>query len=217
MNNFTITAVLSALLFLPIHAGAEEPAEAIDLSGLEPVSETRLDEAFARSGSALDQYEAVHVTAPEVSFRENWMRDQNRQRSGARINEKDMDLIRERVSRQFVSLLEAEFVERGYEVVAEPAAGVLVFDTQVTELDVVGPDTAPATQVQTYSEYSGSMTLVAQLLDGASNELLFWSSDKQRDLQRGFLESRTRVTNSRDFKLKIRSWAEDLFDTLESD
>ncbi|MEE4174875.1 MAG: DUF3313 family protein [Xanthomonadales bacterium] len=189
--------------------------EAIDLNHLERVSKTRLDDVFVRSGVSLEQFRAVVITQPGVSFRESWLRDQNRQRDGEKIKAQDMERIGARVSGQLVSILETGFVERGYEVVSAPARGVLIVEVQITDLDVVGPDTFPATQVETFSEYSSTMTLEVQLLDGASNEVLFWSRDRQRDLRRGYLQSRTRTTNNRDSRQMIGSWAEDLFDTLD--
>jgi len=207
--------MLSALLFLPVKTGADEPVEAVDLNHLERVSETGLDELFVRSGVSLEQFRAVSITQPVVSFRENWLRDQNRQRDGEKIKAQDMDRIGARVSEQLVSILETEFVERGHEVVSPPAQGVLIVAVQITDLDVVGPDTFPTTQVEAFSEYSSSMTLEVQLRDGASNEVLVWSRDRQHDIRRGYLQSRTRATNNRDSRQMIGNWAKDLFDTLD--
>ena len=215
MTKLLFPVALTVLLFLPVVAGADEPEIAIDLSGLEPVSETRLDDVFVRSGSSLDQYEAVYIKWPEVLFRKHWQRDQNRQRDGEKIREQDMVQIQERVAGQLVTILATEFVERGVEVVSAPAPGVLIIDAQITDLDVVGPATFAATQVSTFSEYSGSMTLVVQLLDGASDEVLVWSRDEQREVRRGYLQSRTRSINNRDSKEMIGNWAEDLFETLD--
>lgn len=215
MNRLLMPVALTTLLFLPVTAGADEHAETVDLSGLEPVSKTRLDEVFVRSGISLDQFEEVYFKPPEVSFRENWLRDKNRQRDGEKLKAQDMDQIGERVSGQLVSILESEFVERGYAVVSASTPGVLVVDARITDLDVVGPATFPATQVETFSENSGSMTLELQLLDGASHEVLVWSRDRQRDIQRGYLQSRTRALNNRDSKQMIGNWARDLFDTLD--
>ena len=60
----------------------------------------------------------MYIKPPEVSFRENWLRDQNRQRDGKINSQQDMDRIWERISVQIVFVLESEFVERGYEVVS---------------------------------------------------------------------------------------------------
>lgn len=66
-----------------------------------------------------------------------------------------------------------------------------------------------------YTTDAGRMTLVAELRDSISGELLARAYDKREDMRSTYWEWTTSVTNSQKAQLAISIWADALRDVLD--
>ena len=162
----------------------------------------------------MDDYEAVFILEPTITFRDRWQRDQNRYQK-TKVTDRDVARIQADMSQLLKDVLGTKFEDAGFALAEGHGDGVLVVEPAIVELNIIAPDTPNTSRSFTYSDSAGSMTLVLSLKDGASGKTVLTLSDRKRDPQRGFLEWRTRPYNTSIARNMMRGWADDLIETLQ--
>ena len=202
-----------ALLVLAFSANAEtgpttrREAEAQwRQAGLERMSMRGMDVAYARPGVSLAPYRRVLLRPVDIHFQRNWQRTAA-QSTGSRIQQRDFQHVADDLSGVVRSEVARELERGGFTVVDAPGPDVLQIDLRVVELFLNAPDFPGAAQTRSYSQSFGEMTLVADLRDSASGDLLMSVLD--RSLGRDFDQFRltTRVENAHEVGLAAQSWA----------
>jgi hypothetical protein len=182
--------------------------------GLVRVEHTRLDLLYAKPGLDLGGYRRIALLHAEVAFREGWDRDRRSERS--RIRPEDVERIENDVARElgnaFLRALQGDGV---YEVVEEPAAGVLLLRPAIVDLDVSAPDLLAAGRGRTLSASSGSATLLLEIYDGGTLELLLRAVDRRRARTGSTLVWQSRATNLAQARRTFDRWARLLRDVLD--
>jgi hypothetical protein len=85
----------------------------------------------------------------------------------------------------------------------------------IVNVYVTAPDTMSAGRSRTYTASSGQMTLVAELRDSETGELLARAVDTRRGRSTGTLSITNNVTNTADARRAIGVWATTLRQGLE--
>lgn len=220
-RNLAAGLVVIASLALAACAGGGPAREsALTHDGLERVEGHNFAEVYLRPGADLGHYRHLSLSACEVAFRKNWLRDQQRDSRAltSRVRQEDADRIRQRMAtacdEHFRSALERE---PAYELVEEAPDGedVLVLRPSIVNLDIHAPDVQNAVRTRSYTTSAGEMTLNLELVDGLTGEVQARVVDRRRGVEQSRLQWTNSVTNRAEFRRILRRWADLLRDSLD--
>ena len=222
MRNVVTTkfaVLLTWLGFLTACATTEMPATSPEGLALQP--DTKVGALYMRPGAVLKDYDEFGVTSCNVAFRKNWLRDQNSQRLdlSSRVSQRDVDKIKDTLSEHCEAAFRSALQEEpAYKLVDEFADGeqVLVLRPSIVNLDINAPDKMSAGMTRSYTTSAGEMTLILEVLDATTGELLARVIDKKRGLDTGRLEWTNSVTNRAAADRALKGWARQLRTALDS-
>lgn len=103
-----------------------------------------------------------------------------------------------------------------YRVVQNPAENVLRIRAEIRDLQINAPDVARAGIVRTYTMSAGEMTLVAELRDAPTGDLIARVIDRKRDPDSPRFELTTRVDNIAAARQAAAEWARILRERLDA-
>lgn len=185
-----------------------------DEEGMKLIESSRSTTVYADENADLGTYTKVWLEPATVAFKKDWKRSQNRSNPG-KVQDSDMQKIREDVARLFHEVFAEELGNGGYELVDGPGEDVLRIVPNIVDLDVVAPDIPSANRSDTFSETAGEMTLEAELFDSVTGDKIAKTRDRKQDYRRGYMEWRTRVNNTATAKRLMRQWAVALRESLD--
>ena len=196
---------------------AEADVSAISFDGLELIENARVGAAYINRDADFSVFQRVAILDPYVSFRRNWLRDQNRNRS-RNLRSSDVDRIKADVAALFKDVFTARLeADGGYEVVDVGADDVLLLRPAIINLDVTAPDVQTAGRSRTFAATAGEATIYIELFDSVTGELLGRAADRQRARRNsGGVSWSNSVTNSAEARRIFGRWADILRDFLDS-
>ncbi|MEN9789360.1 MAG: hypothetical protein RLZZ473_1424 [Pseudomonadota bacterium] len=211
----TLAALGSAA---PAAAANEQRAaieEALSHDGLQKIKVKGIDLAYARPGASLAGYNKIILDPVEVSFRKDW--DPKRTGSRARLSAQERENIRSGVARIVLEEF-TKTLEKGapYKVVTEPGADVLRLQIGITDLYVNAPDTMTPGRSRTYTLSAGEMTLVGELMDSESGQVISRVIDRREARNTGTMQLTTSVVNAQEARTIASSWARILRNRLDA-
>ncbi|MEH6592891.1 MAG: DUF3313 family protein [Halioglobus sp.] len=190
--------------------------------GLTLVEGTEVGAAYLQEGADFTQYNRLAIMDVSVSFRKDWMRDQNRDRAALsqRITQQDADKIKQSLADEFQTVFTEELEKGGYTVVDyegvdNSAQDLLVLRPAIVNLDVTAPDTMSPGMSRTYTASTGSMTLVLEFFDSVTSSLLGRVMDAEAVRDAGYMSISNSVTNKADADRIMRKWAKLLVKKLD--
>ena len=155
---------------------AQAAEEEITFEGLERVERKGLDVVFVRPGANLSAYSSVFIDPVEVAFSKQW------KPSTMDVRSSDRERIRKELGELFREVFTKQLQEGGYSVVNELGPDVLRVTAGIYDLYINAPDTSrTSTYTKSYAVSAGSMTLVAELRDSESGEILARVADRGPD------------------------------------
>jgi hypothetical protein len=169
---------LTVALTSPLAATKKDLDEAMSRDGLQKVSVKGLDAAYARPGATLAAYKRVKLDPVEVEFSKSW--DPARTGSRIKLSSEERDKIKAGVAK----IVEEEFakeLQKGgtYQLANDAGADVLRVKASILNLYVNAPDAGGAGRSRTYVSSAGEMTLLAELSDSASGQVLARVADRR--------------------------------------
>lgn len=176
--------------------------------GLVLVKSKRLENVFLLPDADFRAYTKVMLDPAEVAFRKNWQRDVSSSGPGLsrRVSDRHAREILDEAQKRFERIFAEAFQKAGYELVTQPGEDVLRVSTALLNLDVQSPDTMSAGRSRSYSREAGHATLVIQVKDSLSGQLLGRAIDAQFAGDNGpFL--RNQAMNIADFEALFERWA----------
>lgn len=220
MRNKLILAILFAMLGLAALGGcATAPAQPEgEWDGLVRQSHPRLNAVFIRPGAAEDMgaFRNVILDPVHVSFASDF---ETGRRSGSvarRLNANDLAEIRASLADQFLQIFRDELLAGGYTLVEEPGADTLRVSAAIIDLFISAPEAAqPIGRSRIYTTDSGRMTLVLELSDSVTGEILARAVDTQSGRSDGMWTVTDRVTNTAESRRALRKWAQALRQGLD--
>jgi hypothetical protein len=177
--------------------------------GLERAANSNADRAWIKPGVDFSQYTEIGLLDCVVSFKRNWRMNH----SGVRTN--DMERIKSALSDEFREVFAEELEDGGYPVVTDAAEHVLLIRPAIIDLDVAAPDTNSAGRSNSFTASPGAMTLVIELYDSVSNEILARAIDRKRARNAGSIRWTTPGTNRVAARKILRNWANLLVSRLD--
>jgi len=196
-------------------APATQSTAALDQDGLQRTEVRGLDLAFILPGATLEGFNRVQLAPVQVAFRRNWER-QTRTGSRQRVSARDMERIRDRLSTLVETEVREELARGGYALVEDPGEDVLAVRMDIVNLDITAPDLASAGRTRVYTTSVGEMTLVAELRDSSSGELLMRVFDRRVGRTSTTPRFTTRADNVMEARNAARAWARALREGLDA-
>jgi hypothetical protein len=209
-RHLTNCAVLATTLVLGACAGTT-PGTTTE-EGLVLQDSRVFDELYLRPGMSLNDYAGYRLEDCSVTFRENWMRDQNQQRPdiSTRVTSETIEDITQSIGAQCNKYLSDALTEEPMLRLVETDAvtdNLLTIRPSVVDLDIHAPDVDGPGIVRSYTTSFGEMTLVLELVDATTGEVVARAVDKRRGPERGYLQRTNSVTNTFETNRVLRSWS----------
>ena len=197
-----IVSVAAALLASATMVQAAAPET---WAGLVEVRARQLDAAYLLPGADFRRYTKVMLDEPQVAFRNNWQRDMNRGRAGARVTDAQAEEILSLVSANTTPIFARQFERAGFTVVDKPGPDVLRLRIGIINLVINAPDTMTAGRTRSYTANAGEATLILEARDSLTRALLASVADRRST--QGMGGQATRISNASEFRQLASVWA----------
>jgi hypothetical protein len=169
--------------------------------GLERVAKSKVERAWVKPGVDFSQYTEVGLLDCFVSFRRNWKMNH------PGVRKRDMERITSGLADEFRQVFTNELENGGYPVVADTAENVLLIRPAIIDLDVAAPQKNTGGRSDSFTTSPGAMTLVIELYDSVSNEILARAIDRRRARNVGNIQWTTSGTNREAARRILGRWA----------
>ncbi len=183
--------------------------------GLRKVQVKGMDVVYLRPEVSLAGYRKVWLGPVTVSFRRGWEQSA-RIGTRSRVRPEDAQRIRERLTAAVREETLAELARGGYTLVESAGEDVLEVQAAITDLYINAPDLRTAANVEVYAVSAGEMTLVAELRDSLSGEVLVRAYDHARGRESSRPHRIFRSENEQEARAAARAWAETLRKQLDA-
>ncbi len=167
---------------------------------------TRLDTVFVRPDAEIASYTSVLLDPVQVSFARNWDPNRGGRSQVGRLDANDVTAMKAGLADMFRETFRAELARGGYQLVDEIGPDTLRVTAAIIDLFVTAPN-APTPGARTYTANTGRMTLVAELRDSVTGEILARVVDAQGGRSAGTWQVTSSVTNNADARRAIGVWA----------
>jgi hypothetical protein len=210
-----VTLLASTLLSTTAFAATKADLEAaMSHDGLQKISVKGIDLAYARPGATLAGYNRVKLEPVNVAFHKDW--DPKMSHSRIKISAEQRETIRTGVA----TLVYEEFAQElqknsSYQLVNEAGPDVLRVKANIVNLYVNAPDTGAPGRSRTYTIAAGEMSLVAELYDSETGEVIARVVDRREARRAGTLNYTNSLTNEDDFRYIANGWARILRSSLD--
>lgn len=216
----TSAITVGALALVTLAACTTPPAGTTTDDGLVLQTDSRFDELYLRPGTSLESFSNYGLETCEVSFRKNWRRDQNQQRPDvtSKVSQENADDIRASISTQCDKYLRAAFSDEptiNIVKTIDSAQNVLVLRPSVVDLNIHAPDTDAPGINRSYTRSFGEMTLVLEMTDAATGQVVARAVEKRRGHDRAFLQPTNRLTNKFETDRILRHWSKQVRASLD--
>jgi hypothetical protein len=215
------TAVAAVALMIALgscQTTKPSPIEAASTQdGLVRVENKTIDAVYKRPEAKLTGYGKLLLRPITVQFSKNW--DPESEGSALyRMNEPDREKIKRELADLFAEVVRRDLEKGGYPLVTDPAEDVLEIQAAIVNLYISAPDVSmqTASNVKVYTTNAGEMTLILQLHDSVTGQLLSRAYDRRAGSESGAWTWTTSVTNSSEAKRIISSWATALRKALDA-
>ena len=209
-----LIATLALFAACGIAAAKDEPKT---WEGLELRPTKGLDLVYVRPGVQFKDYASVAIDSPvDVAFDKNWDPDKSVRGTSRRMSTADIEKIRTDMATEFRKVFVEELGKGGYAVVDQAGENTLRVSPGLADVYINAPDRMEAGRVTTYTTDAGRMTLVMELRDGPTNQLLARVIDRKSGTDMGFAQVTNSVTNTAEFRRMVRSWAQRLVKGLDT-
>lgn len=182
--------------------------------GLRRVAVEGFDLVYVRPGAALGGYRQVQLEPVSVAFRRGWGKPSTVS-TGNRVRPEDVQRIKEGLSALVQEQVREELTEGGYTLTGTAGEDVLSVELAINNLYINAPDLQSAGMSRVYTTSVGEMTLVAELRDSQSGELLGRIMDRAVGRESTRPQITTRADNVAEAKSVARAWARSLRNGLD--
>ena len=211
--------VISVVVFIGGCSSTNTNAPEVSSDGLLLVKATRNTVVYKKEGVDLGKFSKILVAESTAKFKENWLRDYNKNQRGVsgRLTEQDIDKAQVQVAQLMDETFKEEFKTlKGYADDGVIVEGTLLLRPSIINLSVNAPDKQTATRSMTFSESAGEATLFLEVYDAQSGTLLGRVTDRKEDRGTGYYTWTTSVSNRADIKRAMRGWASQLREHFNS-
>lgn len=198
---------------------SESPISAMSTEdGLVRTDVKGIQSVYKRPGVNLATYDKILLRPLIVEFAKNWQPERDGGSALYEMNPPDRERIKKDLADAFYDVSKRVLQEQGgYRFVTEPAADVLEVQPAIVNIFITAPDVSRDNPgiVRTYTANAGEMTLIAELHDSVTGQLLARAYDRRED-NRDMWQWTTSVSNTADARRVIGEWANQLRKALDA-
>jgi len=140
--------------------------------GLQLVPSKGVDAVYLLPGVQIKTYNSVLLDPVQVAFDKNWDPNDSTRDLSRRLSTEDIEKIRTEMATEFRKVFAKELTAGGYTIVEKAAPDTLRVSAGLANVYITAPDTMSAGRSYTLTSESGRMTLVMELRDGQTQQLL---------------------------------------------
>ena len=214
-RGLVILSVVGCLMASMAQAREKPPT---NWDGLEIRKVKGLDLVYVRPNVEFAPYKSVKLDAVQIEFAKNWQKNVNSGSTGFKRDPsaEDMQEIKDGLGKLMHEVFLEELTTHGYTVVETAAEDTLHVRTAIIDLYVNAPDNNDPGITRTYTTSSGSMTLVLEMRDGPTGQLLARAVDGRSDeTPGGQFQWTTKASNTHAARQILRVWAKKLRESLD--
>lgn len=204
---------LVPVLLATLLAACAAPQAPGSWDGLEYRAVTGFDAAYVRPGIELANYRSVLIDPVDVSFDKRW---DPTAPSADGMTPEAAQALQEGMAAELQRALVMELGSGGYTIVGVPAADTLRLSASIVDLIVTPPGAMAPGKGHIYSLDAGRMTLVMELRDGPSGQLLARVVDQKAGTRTGRVDTPPAVSGSEAFSRAATEWARSLRAALDA-
>ena len=194
--------------------GPSATAPEMTEDGLKKVDARGVDAAYVRPGASLGAYKRILLDPVEVAFSKDWKPEKTG--SYLPLSNEDREKIRRDLAELFTTTFTEVLQKGGYPVVSESGPDVLRVTAGLTDVYINAPDTMAPGRSYTYVMSAGHMTLVAELRDSETGQIMARVYDQREARNDQYLQLSTSVSNSAEARDTVRTWANILLGRLNA-
>jgi hypothetical protein len=203
----TLIAAMSAAC-VALLAGCASTGNAIqEWDGLVRRPDARIDAVFVRPDAELVAIRSVMLDPVQISFAANWDPNQGRRSQAGRLNADDLAAIKTRLGDLFQDTFKAELARGGFSVVDVAGPDTVRVSPAIINLFISAPGDSTVGRTRVYTSDSGRATLVMEIRDSVTGEVLARAVDGRNGRFSGQMTWTNRQTNMADAQHAIGIWA----------
>ena len=207
------SALISVFLAASALAAPQNLDEAMSYDGLQKISVKGIDLAYALPGATLSGYTKVLIDPVSVAFHKDWK--PTVPGSSRKLSSDDQQKIRTNVAKIVQDALVEELKKGGYSVVDAAGPDVLRVQVNILNLYITAPDVMTPGRTRVYTANAGEMTLLAQLSDSDTGEVIARVIDRFQARGTASFQLSSGVTNAAEARIAASSWAKILRNELD--
>jgi Protein of unknown function (DUF3313) len=205
----TLAAITLLALAQACTTTSTSPIDEASLNeGLERVPSKTVDALYRRPGATLASYTKLLMRPIDVQFAKNW--DPSKTSSALyQMHEPDREKIKTEMATLFADVFKADMTEKGgFPIVTASGPDVLEMRAAIVNLYITAPDVSMdvAGRSKVYTTEAGEMTLIMQLHDSVTGQLLARVYDRRAATGSGWQWTNS-VTNTAEARRVIGTWA----------
>jgi hypothetical protein len=195
---------------LPVGVSSAESAPEVSHDGLHLLKGAKVSLAYVKPGEDFSQYSRLIVLDCLVAFKKDW------KSRNSKVTGNDMARIKKDLAAEFHKVFVEELgKDGGYPIVDQADSDVLILRPAIIDLDVAAPDRMSAGRSNSFTTSAGEMTLLLELHDSVSGEILARVLDRQGGRKLGNIQWTNRSTNVAAARSTLRGWARLLREKLD--
>jgi hypothetical protein len=209
-----------SLLLVVTVAGAQNASqrqaltEALSYDGLKQIQVKGIDMAYALPGATLAGYTQFMIEPVAVQFARNWkptVPGTNR-----RLSSDEQEKIRSGVAKIVYDTFIDELKRGGYTLATTAGPDVLDVKPIIVNLYVTAPEVMTAGRTRTFTASAGEMTLVAELADSETGQVVARFLDRRQARSTGNFTLSSGVANAAEARAAATNWAKILRNGLDN-
>ena len=201
------------LLMVPRAAVAQQPPSEWD--GLVRVKSKSLEHVYVRQNVQFKAYKRVRLDPVQVAMDKNWDPNSGTVELKGRLSSADIQRIREELAKAFRDVFAERLSKNGYSLVQTGGDDVLLVQAALINVYINAPASASAA-TRSYVMDAGRMTLVMQLADSVTGQMLARVVDTKDGSDTRIVQWANSVTNSAEARKAIGQWADALCKALDA-
>jgi hypothetical protein len=205
-----VFAGLLAMAFMTGCASTSSSTASTGWDGLARRQVAGLDEVYVRPDVKFDVYRTVMIDPVQIAFDKNWDPNRSQRDLSLRLSAADIQEIKDDMARNFREVLVEELTAGGYQVVEQASADTMRIAPSLADVYINAPDVLAPGALRAYTLEPGEMTLVLEVRDGPTGQILARVVDEETGHQETYLQVTNAVTNTADFRRAFRAWARQL-------
>jgi hypothetical protein len=197
----TVAAAVVSLPAVSVATAREEPPQEWD--GLVRRYNDKLDNVWVRPNVQFKAYKRIRLPPVEVSFAKDW--DPNRGKRSP--SKEEIQSIRAGLSEMFHEEFARRLAQGGYVITDSNDDDVLIVQAALANLYINGPQASNADIARSFTMTTGRVSVVMQLSDSVTQQLLARVVDTQQGDEHGNLTWTSSVASSDEARRIMGIWA----------